>query len=155
MTLEDFLFDNKTIALRQEAKTWQEAVRIATDLLENVGVVTPEYFQGILKNVEQNGPYFVLIPAVAMPHAAPECGAKENGFSLVTLKTPVAFGHEEHDPVEIILCIAAKDRKSLNEEMIIQIMNLLDFAETVDRLRAAGNFDDVRKLFAAIPKTDA
>ncbi len=151
MRVEDYLFEKNTILLQQEAKDWKEAIRLATDLLEKSGAVTLDYYLGILKNVEQNGPYFVLMPAVAMPHAAPECGVRENGFSLVTLKTPVCFGHAEHDPVEMILCIAAKDRKSLNEELIVQIMELLDFDETVERLRTARNLEDVRKLFASLP----
>ncbi len=153
MRVEDNHLEKNTILLRQEASDWKDAIRLATDLLEAVGAVTPEYYRGILKNIEQNGPYFVIMPAVAMPHAAPEYGVRENAFSLVTLKTPVHFGHLEHDPVEIILCIAAKDRQSLNEEVIVQIMDLLDFDETVNRLKAARDLEDVRRLFAALPAT--
>ncbi|MCL2347192.1 MAG: PTS sugar transporter subunit IIA [Planctomycetaceae bacterium] len=150
MQLEEYLFENNTIALQCHAVDWREAVRISTDLLEAAGAVTPEYFQGILKNRADNGPYFVILPSIAMPHAAPECGVNENGFSLVTLKTPVCFEHEEHDPVRIVFCIAAKDRKSLNEDIIVQIMNLLEFEETPERLHQATSLEDIRNLFREI-----
>ena len=31
------------------------------------------------------------------------------GLSVLTLKDPINFGHEENDPVEIIFCLAAVD----------------------------------------------
>lgn len=151
MRLHDYLFNKNAISLRHEASDWKDAVRAATDLLEIAGSVTPEYYRGILENYEEHGPYFVVLPSVAMPHAAPEWGVSENAFSLVTLETPVCFGHKEHDPVDILLCIAAKDRRSLNEDLIVEIMNLLDFEETVDRLRAARSVEDVHRLFALLP----
>lgn len=151
MQLDEYLFEKQTISLQYTASDWQDAVREAVRLLEQVGAVTENYYHGILKNHADNGPYYVVVPSFAMPHAAPECGALENGFSLVTLKTPVSFGHEEHDPVAVVLCIAAKDRQSLNEEMIVQIMNMLDYEPGMEKLRAAQTFDDLRALFAEIP----
>ena len=151
MCFNEYLFENQTITLRYEAFDWQDAIGEAARLLEKVGAVTKDYYEAILKNHEDNGPYYVVVPSFAMPHAAPECGVLENGFSLVTLKTPVAFGHEEHDPVDIILCIAAKDRKSLNEDVIVQIMNMLEYEPSTERLRMAKTLDDLRELFAEIP----
>ena len=151
MQLADYLFSRNTIALRQEAKTWEQAVQLGTDLLRNAGAVDERYFDAILANVKKNGPYFVIIPSVAMPHARPEDGVVETGFSLVTLKTPVAFGHPEHDPVDIILVIAAVDKKALNEGAIVEVMTLLDYDQTVGRLRNATTVDDVKALFKDLP----
>lgn len=150
MKLEEYLFKYKTFALQESAESWQDAVRLATDLLESAGAVTPDYYRGILQNHAQNGPYFVIVPSVAMPHAAPETGARENGFSLVTLRTPVLFGHEDHDPVDIILCIAARDRTSLNEEVIVEIMNLLDDDDFVPKMRIARTAEDLAGVFRTI-----
>lgn len=151
MRFDEYLLEKQTITLQYEASDWRDAVREATRLLENAGTVTKDYYEGILKNHADNGPYYVVVPSFAMPHAAPECGAVENGFSLVTLKTPVSFGHQEHDPVAIVLCIAAKDRQSLNEEIIVQIMNMLDYEPSIEKLQTAKTLDDLRALFAEIP----
>lgn len=154
MQIDDYLFSRNTIALQQEAENWKQAVQIGTNLLMNAGAVDGRYYEGILTNVEENGPYFVIIPSVAMPHARPDDGVLETGFSLVTLKQPVAFGHADHDPVDVILVIAAADKKALNEDVIVEVMTLLDFEETVDRLRNATTNDDVRKLFKDLPKDE-
>ena len=150
MRLEKFLLERQTIALHQEATDWKEAVRLATRLLENAGVITPAYYQAILDNHEKNGPYYVIVPSVAMPHAAPDENIKETGFSVVTLKTPVLFGHAEHDPVDVVLCIAAPDRQSLNEETIVQVMELVDDESTIDALKKARTEEDIRLLLQTI-----
>ena len=150
MQLKKFLLERQTIALHQEAADWKEAVRLATRLLENAGTVTSAYYQAILDNHAKNGPYYVVVPSVAMPHAAPDDNVKETGFSLVTLKTPVLFGHAEHDPVDIVLCIAAPDRQSLNEETIIQVMELIDDDSAIDAIRIARTEEDIRLLLQKI-----
>ena len=47
-----------------------------------------------------------------MPHARPENGVLQTGFSLVTLEQPVAFGHQENDPVDIVIGFAAVNKTS-------------------------------------------
>ena len=43
-----------------------------------------------------------------MPHGRPEEGVK-TGFALVTLKKPLIFNHEDNDPVDILITMAAVD----------------------------------------------
>ena len=107
MKLRDSLAENKSIRLQAEAETWQDAVKIGVDLLVAADVVEPRYYQAILDAVEQHGPYFVLAPGLAMPHGRPEEGVKKTGFALVTLKKPLEFNHEDNDPVDILITMAA------------------------------------------------
>lgn len=109
MKLRDSLAENKSIRLQAEAETWQDAVKIGVDLLVAADVVEPRYYQAILDAVEQHGPYFVLAPGTAMPHGRPEEGVKKTGFALVTLKKPLEFNHEDNDPVDILITMAAVD----------------------------------------------
>jgi len=95
MKLRDSLAENKSIRLQAEVETWQDAVKIGVDLLVAADVVEPRYYQAILDAVEQHGPYFVLAPGLAMPHGRPEEGVKKTGFTLVTLKKPLEFNHED------------------------------------------------------------
>ena len=154
MRIAEYLLTNNTIALQVEADDWQAAVAKGVSLLEAAGAVEARYFDAILANVAAHGPYFVIVPSVAMPHAHPEDGVRKTGFSLVTLKAPVCFGHEEHDPVTIILCIAAASKTALNEEVIVQVMRLLDWEQSVGRLQQARTLDDIRQLFADLPQED-
>ena len=60
-----------------------------------------------------------------MPHARPEKGALLTGFSLVTSQQPIAFGHEEFDPVNVIIAIAGADADS-HIKMIQLIASLIE-----------------------------
>ncbi|HBC8646095.1 PTS ascorbate transporter subunit IIA [Citrobacter koseri] len=146
MKLRDSLAENKSIRLNAEASTWQEAVKIGVDLLVEADVVEPRYYQAILDGVERFGPYFVIAPGLAMPHGRPEEGVKKTGFALVTLKTPMVFNHEDNDPVDILITLAAVDARAHQEDGIMQIVNLFEDEANFDRLRACCTEQDVLDL---------
>ncbi|MDR2217785.1 PTS ascorbate transporter subunit IIA [Yokenella regensburgei] len=146
MKLRDSLIENRSIQLQADAGSWQEAVKLGVDLLVAADVVEPRYYQAILDGVARFGPYFVIAPGLAMPHGRPEEGVKKNGFALVTLKTPLVFNHEENDPVDILITLAAVDARSHQEEGIMQIVNLFEDEANFDRLRACRSAQEVVDL---------
>ena len=146
MKLCDSLANNHSVRLQAEASSWQEAVKIGVDLLVAAEVVEPRYYQAILDGVERFGPYFVIAPGLAMPHGRPEEGVKRNGFALVTLKQPLVFNHEDNDPVDILITLAAVDARTHQEEGIMQIVNLFEDEANFDRLRACRSEQDVLDL---------
>lgn len=146
MKLRDSLLENHSIRLQADAATWQEAVKIGVDLLVDAEVVEPRYYQAILDGVERFGPYFVIAPGLAMPHGRPEEGVKKTGFALVTLKTPLPFNHEDNDPVDILITLAAEDATAHQEVGIMQIVNLFDDEANFDRLRACRTEQEVVDL---------
>lgn len=150
MVLQDFIIENGAFALGQEAADWKAAVKLGTDLLVKAGAVEERYYEAILKMTEELGPYYVIAPGIAMPHTRPENGAKKTGFALVTLKNPVSFGHSDNDPVEIVLCICAKDAKDMNESVIVEAVTLFDDEKAVERLKKAQSVEDLRAVFADI-----
>ena len=146
MKLRDSLAENNSILLQAEARTWQEAVKLGVDLLVKADVVEPHYYQAILDGVAQFGPYCVIAPGLAMPHSRPEEGVKKTGFVLVTLKKPLVFNHEDNDPVDILITMAAVDANTHQEVGIMQIVNLFDDEANFDRLRACRTVQDVLDL---------
>ncbi|MGI5173186.1 PTS sugar transporter subunit IIA [Treponema sp. OMZ 840] len=145
--LAEFILKHKTYRLKYRAQTWQEAIKSSVDLLIASGCAEERYYASILENVKEFGPYFVIAPGIAMPHARPEQGALAVGFSLITLETPVVFGHKTNDPVDILLCISAPDKESLNEKAIIDVMTLFDNEKSLTDLRQAETETDLEKIF--------
>lgn len=146
MKLSDSLAQNKSVLLQAEATDWQQAVKLGVDLLVAAGVVEPRYFNAILAGVERHGPYFVLAPGLAMPHGRPEEGVLKTGFALVTLKTPVCFGDEDNDPIDILITLAAVDSRTHQEVGILQVVNLFEDEANFARLRACRSVDEVLDL---------
>lgn len=149
MKLRDSLVENHSIKLQVPARTWQEAVKIGVDLLVDADVVEPRYYQAILDGVMKFGPYFVIAPGLAMPHGRPEEGVKKTGFALVTLKEPLVFHHEDNDPVDILITLAAVDANTHQEVGIMQIVNVFEDEANFDRLRACRTEQDVLDLLGS------
>jgi PTS system ascorbate-specific IIA component len=103
-------------------------------MLVDQGSATPEYLETIIKKCEDNGPYIVIAPGIAMPHARPEEGAKALGYTLVTLKEPISFGDPDNDPVALLIFMAAPSIKEHNEEAVCQIADLCDDEDKIKRL---------------------
>lgn len=100
------------IQLDVKAETAEEAIRAAGALLAAENKVEDRYIDAMVKGFEDVGPYIVLAPSIAIPHARPEHGVLEQGFSLVRLKEPVVFGHPTNDPVQLVCAICGTDSTS-------------------------------------------
>ena len=90
--------DAGAIALGRDAKTWEEAVRLAGDLLVRGGVCAPSYVQDMVDTVRELGPYIVVTPGVALAHARPKGSVARNGIAIATFPDGVAFGNADNDP---------------------------------------------------------
>ena len=147
MKLTEQLLALDTVLLQGQAATWQDAVRLGAGLLERAGTVEPRYADAIVAMTEELGPWYVLAPGLAMPHARPEEGVLQNSFALVTLATPVRFGSEDNDPIDILVTLAATDARTMTEESIVEVVTLLDDEARIERLRAARTRADLVAIF--------
>lgn len=111
-----------SIQTNVEAKDWKDAVIKTGELLLKQGFVEKSYIDAMINKVEELGPYIVIAPHIAMPHARPEDGVNKTSIAIVTLKEPLNFGHEKNDPVKLILALAAKD----NEDHLETLANLME-----------------------------
>ncbi|AOF54119.1 PTS ascorbate-specific transporter subunit IIA [Rodentibacter caecimuris] len=150
--LKESLIANNSIKLNQTAADWKAAIKIGTDLLEASGAIEPRYYDTIISNIEKMGPYIILAPGLAMPHARPEEGVIKTAFALVTLKEPIYFDGEE-DPVYVLITLAGSDSDQ-HMQGLMEITQVLDDPDSDDgvdlnRFRHCNNADEV---YAAIDK---
>ncbi|MCX8025042.1 MAG: PTS sugar transporter subunit IIA [Thermanaerothrix sp.] len=130
------MFTAETIALRVPAADWEEAVRAAGQLLVASGAAEPRYIDGMIRTVRELGPYIVIAPGVALPHARPEEGALREGYALVTLEQPINFGNPDNDPVQVVIAFCAPDASTHLESLRV-LAERLGQADFVPRLLAA------------------
>lgn len=97
----------ENIQLTESVGHWQEAIRQAAGPLLAQQAITPDYLEAIFRSHAQLGPYYVLAPGLAMPHARPEEGALKNGLSLLRINQGVSFDSAENDPVYVVILLSA------------------------------------------------
>jgi len=134
-----------TIALGVSARNWEEAVKEAGMLLVHSGSVEPQYVPAMVQMVKDIGPYIVIAPGVALPHARPEEGAKRPCMSLVTLDTPVNFGNEYNDPVTLVIAFAAPGKEG-HLEALAELARFLEDNDRVEKLKQAASVDEALEL---------
>jgi len=137
--LKDLLTE-KTIKLRARAGNWEEAIRIGGELLVKNDFVEERYVDAMVSNVREMGPYIVIAPGVAMPHARPEDGVKEVCMSLVTLEEPVVFDNKES--VELILAFGATDHHT-HLQALSDLMKLFSSSSYIDAILNASETKEV------------
>lgn len=143
------LIASQTIRVRAHAADWESAIRLGGELMTTAGLAEPRYIDAIVENHRTIGPYFVIAPGIAMPHAKPENGVLKTGYALVTLDAPVAFGDPDNDPVDILIFAGAINREEHNQEAVPQIAELCDSEQYIDTLRAAESVAEIEQALTA------
>lgn len=100
----------ENILLDYPAKDWRDAVRTAGDLLYQNGSVMRKYSDKMIEKAVELGPYIVILPGVALPHAGFEDGVLRSDISFVTLRHPVRFGRKDYDPVRLVIGLAVSEK---------------------------------------------
>jgi PTS system ascorbate-specific IIA component len=127
------------------AADWRAAVRSCGDALVASGATEPAYTDEMIAVVERLGPYLVLAPGIALAHARPSPAVHRAGMSVVTLASPVEFGHPANDPVRLVVGLAALD----DEGHLEGLATIAEFLADPGRraaLLAAPDADAVRHL---------
>jgi mannitol/fructose-specific phosphotransferase system IIA component (Ntr-type) len=141
--LSDFL-KKDYITVRAEASDWRRAVEISGEKLIRHGIIEARYIHGMISAVEKLGPYIAIAPGIAIAHARPEDGVISQGIAVTTLIQPVNFGHEENDPIQVIVTLAASDHDSHIDAMG-ELMDVLE--KRLDDIALAETPDAVYDVF--------
>lgn len=141
MNLKEALVKNNSVKLGLEASTWEEAVKLSINPLIESGAVEERYYDAILRVTAEFGPYYLLMPGMAMPHARPEDGVNEDAFSLITLKEPVTFSDGKQ--ASVLIALAATSSEIHASVAIPQIIALLELENSIERMVQAKTAEEI------------
>ncbi len=140
MNLKD-LIRPELVAVDVEAKDWQEAIFAAGKLLVDDGAVEERFPAAMIRVAKEFGPYIVVAPGIALPHARPEDGVIKASIAVVRLKNTVDFGNKANDPVYLLVALAAIDHEQ-------HITGLSELAGVL------GNDNNIKKIKASKTKEE-
>lgn len=135
---------NGQIQVIESADNWEKAIEIAAQPLIKNGKIKYGYVENIIKNIKELGPYIILLPGVAMPHARPDENVMESSLSLLKINKGVSFSEDTED-VKLMFVLAAKDSNS-HIEIIEQLTELLGDDEKIEKLMKAETIEEVENL---------
>lgn len=141
--LKDML-KKANVKVVQQVADWQEAIHKSTQMLIDSGYVTPQYAEAIINETNRLGPYYVLTPEVALPHARPEKGVLKKQLAALLVKNGVTFRKNEV-PVKVFIVLAATDSSS-HLSALQELSGLLMDQSKVKRLVTCDTADELYKL---------
>lgn len=137
--------DEELVSLNVNVPSAEAAIRESGKLLLRAGLVEETYIDAMVASFQNNGPYIVLAPHIAIPHARPEDGVREACISLVKLERPIPFGHSTNDPITLVFALGAS---SSEEHLTIlqKLVTLLTDPQNVERLMIAKQYREIEQM---------
>ncbi|MGL6170641.1 MAG: PTS sugar transporter subunit IIA, partial [Vibrio sp.] len=101
------LITREVIRIYPSASDWRDAVQKSCQALIDNGAVEPRYVDAIFRSHQEIGPYYVVGPGMAMPHARPEDGVNRLSLAITVIQQGVNFNSDGNDPVKMLVTLAA------------------------------------------------
>jgi mannitol/fructose-specific phosphotransferase system IIA component (Ntr-type) len=139
------LLTPERVQVRVAVDSWEEAVQRVGRLLVSTGGVQERYIQAMIRTVQELGPYIVIAPGIAIPHARPEDGVLSPCMAMITLDPPTPFGNPDNDPVRVVLAFAAAD-KHQHLQALREMAQILSDKDKVAALTQAKEPGDILRV---------
>ncbi|MEC0181031.1 BglG family transcription antiterminator [Paenibacillus peoriae] len=125
--------------------SWEDGVAAAAWPLLKEGAIADSYVEAMVENVKQRGPYIIIAPLVAVPHADPLSGVNKTGISLLVLKEGIAFSEQPEHEVRLIFTLAAMDNET-HLRALSQFTSLLTDEGNIERLFRSQSTEEIMEI---------
>jgi len=125
---------------------WQGAIRAAGKLMVADGAVEERFSEAMIRVAKEFGPYIVVAPGIALPHARPEDGVIKPSIAIIRLSTPVNFGNEDNDPVYLVVALAAIDHEQ-HIDGLKQLAKVLGNQDKIAEIKSASTKEELLNAF--------
>ena len=133
----------KRALFAEKAENWEDAIRMSCKLLIEDGTIDPGYADEIIAAVRDMGPYIVLMPGFALPHAMKNSeNAHGTAIAFMKLANPVSFdANNSEKDAKVFFTLAARDsdehlknmrklwKMLTNEELCTDLLNVSSVEE--------------------------
>ena len=129
------LVQQNRVAFANRFATWEEAVAAAAQPLLEQGAIEQEYVTAIIDCVKEFGPYIVIAPNIALPHAQGGSGKGVNETSLSFLKVeePVHFSDNPDHDARLFFVLASINNDD-HLEKLAELVEEISEDDFVDQL---------------------
>lgn len=146
MMLTQFI-ENDLVSYHQSFNDWQSAVRVSCHRLLQHGYIDETYVSDIIECIKKHGPYIVIVPGIAMPHATEGgAGVHKTGIAFMKVEEPVVFmDGTQRKEAQLFFTLAAKDHEK-HLENITRLMELLLNDEIVEAIKATTSIEMLKSV---------
>lgn len=151
--LEYFKKNNLVYYPAKTPKDWEEAIRLSSQNLITQEYISEKYVEEIIQSIKNYGPYIVIIPNVAMPHAEGNNeSVYKSGISFTKFKRPVIFYDEKENEEKTAILFFALAAKNAEEHLqnITNLTELLSNETLIESLMQTETLKDFDALLEKV-----
>lgn len=142
--IDGFTLTEELITFEKGFSSWEEAIVASSKGLLEQGYIKQSYVDAMIDSVKEYGPYIVIAPNIAMPHARPEAGSNKVGFSIMLCEDQVGFSEAPEHQARLFVtlsCVSADTHLQMlqalvgilgDDEKFTQILNSKTKAEILN-----------------------
>ncbi|MDD7372772.1 Ascorbate-specific phosphotransferase enzyme IIA component [Sarcina ventriculi] len=139
------IIEKKRYSFHQGFDNWEDAVKAACTPLVLQKAIEEEYSDLIIQSIKKHGPYIVIAPKIAIPHAQEGKAVNETSICFMKTNTPVSFGDSEEYDAQLFFVLASVDNE-VHLKNLTKMVELISDEEVVDKLLNAKSVEDLKKL---------
>ena len=136
-------------SVHESFNTWEEAVRASVQPLIDSGAVKSAYADSIVESVKKYGPYIVIAPDIAIPHAEDQTNVNETTICFMKTNKPVVFDEDDRDKDAHLFFALASNDSNKHIENLAKLVSYLDNDEFVNKLQKATSRDEIGAILTS------
>ena len=126
---------------------WEDSIRASCKPLIDEGVCESIYAETIIDCVKKYGPYIIIIPNVALPHAQEGAlGVHDTAISFMKVETPVKFDPDDSEKDAKLFFVLASVNHDKHLENMAKLSDMLMNEDLVNELMNAKSEKDLLAL---------
>lgn len=141
------LIDKGYYSVHEGFSCWEDAVRASVQPLIEAGAVKAAYGDSIVNSVKKYGPYIVIAPDIAIPHAEDKDNVNETTLCFMKSNRPVVFDPEDREKdARLFFVLASND----DEKHLANLERLMDFLGDEERTAKLGEAKTLEEILALL-----
>lgn len=144
--IDGFKLTEGLIQLADGFENWEDAIRFSAKPLLEGSFIETSYVDAMIESVKEYGPYIVIAPNIAMPHARPEAGSNKVGFAVTLCKNAVAFGETEDTHARLMVTLSCVSADT-HLKMMAALVDVLGDSDKMELILNAKTKNDILTVF--------
>lgn len=124
---------------------WKKAIKFSSQILLEENIITKKYIDAMINNIYKNSSVVTLLDEIVMPHATPQDGVNQMGFSFNVFKKPIIFPNEKKTKIKIIIILAPIDSQTHVTSML-ELTEKLDNKEIINKIINSKSNKEIYKI---------
>ena len=146
MLLKTFVEKNHYL-FAESAKDWRDSIRMSCQPLEADGTLNEKYADEVIACVEEHGPYIVIVPGIAIPHAMENSvGVNRTAIGFMKLEQPVSFDDSDPEKSATLFFTLASEDHDTHIKNMKELFLMLSNEALLEELQQAKGPDDLLRL---------